>query len=529
MLGTFLWAALPVLAGCSVGPDFKGVQSQLPNSFFNAPPIVQEVHAPPSETVADPVDPNWWKLFGDTQLTALEGQIAGANLNLAVLSRRFSQARAQVGLAQSSLFPQLGANGSYSRELLSQNGVIALFPTGGGGNSSFGSLGSSANGLGGTVGAIPNTTAIPPFNLYQGGFDASWEIDIWGRIRRGVEASKANLQAAADNVRGSLISTQAELARDYIQLRGAQRNLEITRENLDSAQQSLKLTRERAATGLTNDLDVAQAQAEVATVAAQLPGLQQQESLMINAISLLMGAPPRALQSELIDAKPIPPVPPLVPVGLPAQLVRRRPDIRAAEAQLHAATAQIGVATAAFFPDVSITGSFGFQSLMLSNLASWRSAQYGVGPQFTLPIFQGGQLVSTLHLRQQMQQEAAVNYQQVVLQSLHDVDNALTAYHAEQQRRDQLQLAVDANQRALKLARERYIQGISTFLDVLQAQRDLLATQQQLTDSTSTVSTDLVALYKALGGGWEDAYPEKPGPRGLPQPQPQAANGSTPL
>jgi NodT family efflux transporter outer membrane factor (OMF) lipoprotein len=244
------------------------------------------------------------------------------------------------------------------------------------------------------------------------------------------------------------------------------------------------------------------------TTLAQIPSLEQQEAQTINALSLLLGQPPNALREELVTAKPVPPVPPRVPVGLPSELARRRPDIRQAEAQLHAATADIGVAQANFYPSVNLTGGFGLQSLQFGKVFDLKSKQYSFGPGLTIPIFQGGQLRSALHLRETLQQESAINFQKTVLQAWHDVDNALTAYQAEQARRDELIHAVAENRRALNLAQSRYQQGVADFLTVLDAERSLLAAQLQLADSTTTVSSNLVALYKALGGGWETDMPE---------------------
>jgi NodT family efflux transporter outer membrane factor (OMF) lipoprotein len=509
---------LPVLASCTVGPDFhapkpwwqpssyteSGAPGQTPQK---ATPPVMEATAK-SVPVPEPIDPRWWDQFQDPELTSLEERLVGSNLDMRIASTRLSEARAAYGQARAGLFPTLNANGSITRELMSQKGVVALFGNSAPGGS-FTSQGPLASGLAGTAAgsALPITQKIPPFTLYQYGFDASWELDLWGRVRRGVEAARANVQAAVDQLRDGLVSLEAEMARDYIQLRGVQRDRQIVRDNLQSALESLRLTKERATTGLTTDLDVANAQAQVDGIAAQLPPLDTQEVQLINAISQLLGQPPRALSGELLQPQPIPPVPPRVPVGVPAELARRRPDIRAAEALLHAATAQVGVAVASFFPDISLTGSFGFQTINGYNILDWNARQYGIGPTVILPIFQGGQLVSTLELREEQQKEAAINYQKTVLQALHEVDNALAAYASDQKRRDQLAQEVEAARRALDLARARYTAGVSTFLDVLTAQQVLLLAQQQLSDSTATVSTDLVALYKALGGGWEIAYP----------------------
>lgn len=518
-------ALLAALAGCTVGPNFeRPAPWWSPMAWFGGrpkPPV-------PSEPVAAPIDPNWWDLFHDRELTALESRIARSNLDIQVATVRIAESRTQLGIARADLFPRINADGSYTRERISPLGAIAAIGGGsaGGGangasgfasgsNGNFGSGGGFFGGASSTLGGVPAQFAtggrtIPPFDLWQYGFDSSWEIDLWGSVRRGVESARASMQAAAENRRSTLVSAQAELARDYVQLRGIQRNIQIVRENLRTAQESLRLTQERAASGLTNELDVSNAQAQVNNVAAQIPVLEQQEAQAINALSLLLGREPRALQAELRTPKPIPPVPPRVPVGLPSDLIRRRPDIRAAEAQLHAATADIGVAVAAFFPSVSLSGSFGLQALTLAKALSWDARQYGVGPTISLPIFQGGRLRETLQLRKQQQKEAAITYQRTVLQALHDVDNALIAYTNEQRRRDQLQQDVNASRRALDLARQRYTQGVSTFLDVLDAERTVLAAEQQLNDSTTTVSTNLVALYKALGGGWETTYPPEP-------------------
>ena len=389
----------------------------------------------------------------------------------------------------------LSGRTSYTRQQSSNHGVFVLIPT------AAGQTGSSVGGIQGA--------GLKPFDLYQGGFDASWEVDLWGRIRRSVESSTASSDAAAEAQRSALLSTLAEVARDYVQLRGTQSQLQISRENVKIAQQSVSLTQQRAAGGLTTDLDVANASAQLRSTLADIPVLEQQEARLINALSFLVGQPPNALRAELETAHPVPPVPSAVPVGIPSELAHRRPDIRQAEAQLHAATADIGVAQANFYPSMNLTGSIGLQSLQWSHAFDLSSRQYAFGPGLTIPIFEGGRLRSTLHLREAQQEEAALTYQKTVLQAWHEVDDALTAYQAQQARRDQLALAVSDNRRALNLAQQRYAQGVADFLDVLTAQRSLLQTQLELQRSTTIVSTNLVALYKALGGGWEKDLPRQ--------------------
>lgn len=489
--------ATTVLAGCTVGPDFEKPTAASPRSWFSGPK--EAVKVPRSVPVPEPIDVNWWTLFHDPVLTGLEQRVAAENLDVKVAAVRLTESRAQLGVARASLFPTLNANASYVRQQASNNGLFAVVPSAAGASGANGASGNSTGGVKGN--------GIQPFDLYQGGFDASYEVDLWGGVKRSVESATATVEAANEERRSVLLSSLAEVARDYIQLRGVQTELKIARDNVKTARQSLNLTQQQAAGGVTTDLDVANASAQLRTTLAQIPSLEQQEAALINALSLLLGQPPNALRADLTTAEPVPPVPPRVPVGLPSELAQRRPDIREAEAKLHAATADIGVAKANFYPSLSLTGSLGLQSLQFSKVFNLNSKQYAVGPGLTIPIFQGGQLSSTLHLREAQQQEAAINFQKTVLQAWHDVDNALTAYKAEQARRDELIQAVAENQRALSLAQSRYQQGVADFLSVLDAERSLLSAQLQLADSTTTVSSNLVALYKALGGGWETDMP----------------------
>jgi NodT family efflux transporter outer membrane factor (OMF) lipoprotein len=491
------------LGGCTLGPDFKAPDWAAPASWFAGPK--EAVKAPPSVPVPDPVDVNWWTVFGDPQLTKLEQRVAAENLDVKVAGIRLAESRAQLGVTRASQFPTLAGNASYTRQKASDNGVFGVIPSATGANAGLAASGAPGASAGTITGA-----GRSPFDIWQGGLSASWEVDLWGGVRRAVESGTASADASEENRRAALLSSLAEVARDYVQLRGAQAQLAIARDNVRTAQQSLSLTQQRAAGGVTTDLDVANASAQLRTTLSQIPAIEQQEAQLINALSLLLGQPPNALRGELQVAKPVPPVPPRVPVGLPSELARRRPDIRQAEAQLHAATADIGVAEAAFYPSLTLTGSAGLQALQFQHAFDLSSNQYSLGPGLTVPIFQGGQLRSTLELRQAQQQEAAVTYQKTVLQAWHDVDNALTAYKAEQARRDELVLAVADNRRALGLAQSRYAQGVADFLAVLDAERSLLSAQQQMADSTATVSANLVALYRALGGGWETDLPAGP-------------------
>ena len=503
-------ASATMLSGCTLGPDFKRPDWASPASWFAGPK--EAVKPARSTPVAEPIDAAWWSLFKDPILTGLEKRVAAENLDVKTAAIRMTESRAQLGVARAALFPTLNGNASYTRELASENGVFGLIPSAAGANGANGATGNSTGGIQGT--------GLKPFDLYQGGFDSTWEVDLWGGVRRSVESASATSDAAKETERSVLLSSLAEVARDYIQLRGTQAQLSIARENVRTARQSLNLTQQRAAGGVTTDLDVANASAQLRTTLAQIPTLEQQEAQTINALSLLLGQPPNALRAELVTAKSIPPVPPRVPVGLPSELARRRPDIRQAEAQLHAATADIGVAEANFYPSLSLTGSFGLQSLQFKNAFNLNSKQYALGPGLTIPIFEGGQLRSTLQLRKAQQQEAAVNFQKTVLQAWHDVDNALTAYQAEQARRDELVRAVAENRRALGLAQSRYQQGVADFLTVLVARNKppcrRAAACQQHDDGVFQSRRTLQGAGRRLGdrpaaganGGGEVAYTE---------------------
>ncbi len=483
-------AGLLLLGGCTVGPNFEHPSSWWSvSSWFKPEPAA----TPPalSKPVTEPFDPHWWTVFMDPQLTALEDKLAATNLDVRLADIRLAEAREELGVTAADGLPVVSANTSYTRGQESRAGIFALSPPGRPGSG---------------TGAL-----YRPYNLFQAGFDATWEVDLWGRVRREVESSGAQVVASEESERDTLVTAGAELARDYVTLRGTQLKLQITRENLDVSKQNLRLTQQRAAGGVTTDLDVAQAAAQVESTAAVIPGLEQTEAQLVNAISFLLGKEPRALEVELAAPHPVPPVPPRVPVGLPSELARRRPDIREAEAQLHAATANVGVAVADFYPSFTISLNPSFQGLHMHDLWNAGAGTYTFGPSVTLPIFEGGRLTRTLELREAQQQDAAVTYQHTVLGALHDVDNALTAYDTQQRQRQYLEQAVTQNRRALDLARQRYEQGVSDFLQVLIVQRDLLAAELALADSTTTVSTNLVQLYKTLGGGWEADLPEKSG------------------
>jgi NodT family efflux transporter outer membrane factor (OMF) lipoprotein len=474
-----LFAAVSLAAlagGCTVGPNFRAPVS--------APPAASLLTAHRSSAESRPNEKTppekWWAVFDDPILSSLEERVAAQNLDVQAASARLFQARAQRRITGGDQYPSLDGGASYQRSRINPKGPEGALLEGG----------------------------PPSVNIFKAGFDASWELDLWGRVRRGVEAANARQQASAESRRLTLLSVEAEVARTYTGLRGSQALLDVLHDNLQIARDNAKLTRSRFENGVTTTLDVANAEAQVASIEADIPTTEAGRDDFINALSLLLALPPRALETELGQVQPLPARPTEIPVGLPSDLLLRRPDVRQAEAELHAATAEIGVAKADFYPRISLTGSLASEALQLSTFGSWSSRQLSVGPFMTLPFFEGGRLRGTLDLRKAEQQEAAIHYQRTVLGAWHEVDDALTDYTAEESRRGSLARAVDENQRALSVAQRRYREGAIDFLNVLSVQKALLDARSEAIRSSVSASTNLIKLYKALGGGWEAHFPD---------------------
>jgi NodT family efflux transporter outer membrane factor (OMF) lipoprotein len=504
---------LTLAAGCEVGPSFRPPAANLPSSWQDATEsAASAAGAPANATASDSIDDAWWTAFQDPTLERLEQRVVTQNLDVQTAGLRLKESRLQARIIGAGLWPALNANASYEREKASQQGLLSLF--GGAGSGQSPAPGTEASGApGGGAGGAPASAASSlsaPLNLWQYGFDASWELDLWGGARRALEAANATAQASQEDLRAALLEEMAEVARDYMTLRGVQAQRTILGATIAADRDAASITGQRASAGLTPHQDVATANAEADSVASQLPVLGQQEAQLVNALSLLLGAPPDSLREELATAQSQESTPPSVPLGIPSELARRRPDIRSAEAKLQVATAQIGVAAAELYPSITLNGSFGMQALQLSNLGSWSARQYSFGPGLTLPLFEGGRLRGTVELRKVEQQEAAIAYQKTVLQAWHEVANALIAYSTEQERLQRLTLAVNENGEVLSIALERYRSGIDPYLNVLTAQRALLQYRLEAAQSLTTVESDLVQLYKALGGGWASAMSETP-------------------
>jgi NodT family efflux transporter outer membrane factor (OMF) lipoprotein len=499
------------LAGCEVGPNYRAPNVTVMNDWGEQGP--QATTQPAGGDMARwsravshggaPVE--WWTTFHDSMLDDLIARATETNLDLKRAAVRVREARAERAVVRADQFPQVNVGGTYEHARVSQNGLASAF---GGGSSSAssppvnpGGNGSSAPGANGSP-AIPGAS-IGEIDLYQAGFDASWELDIFGGHRRAFEAATADLQAAEENRHDVLLSVLGETARNYVELRSLQRRLAIVHENWDSQIATLRITKEQANRGLTSELDVNRATAQVATTAAQIPALESSIGEAIHRLSILLDQQPTALVAELSKQQPLPPVPDEVPIGLPADLVRRRPDIRRAERQIAAQTARVGIATADLYPKFSLNGSAGLQSTEPGDLLNWSSRFYSIGPSVSWPIFDAGRNRARLSAAQAREQDAMLAFRQTVLIAMREVEDALLAYGKSQEQAKALRTAVSANERSVAIARDLYKQGVGDFLSVLDAQRSLFASQDASAQAEAQVDLNLVALYKALGGGWE--------------------------
>lgn len=496
-------ALLTGIAGCTVGPDFTP-PNPIGKARWNDPSTQQ---GSVSEQ-ANP-DPDWWTGFNDPVLTAVIEKSIKGNLDLQQAVLRIIEARQGEVSARAEGLPTLGATGSYKRNQFGAKGILESK----GAYDQLNSLADKKTGkaIGGLLDQISQ-----PADIYQYGLDASWELDLFGKVRRSVEQAGAKTEAAAEATNDALVMLEGQVAQAYVQLRGAQALAASQRENVNIAQEALELTQRRQQHGLTTELDVEQARTQFSSAQQQLPAFEKQVVQAMNSLSVLMGEPPGTVDPIVSEPAPLPTPPRVVGIGVPSTLARRRPDIREAEAQLHAATANVGVAVASFYPDISLTGNLGVRALDASYLTNWASHFYSFGPSISLPIFQGGRLTAGLTVARAQAAEAALAYRGAVLNALREVENALVAYRTDKVARDQAATTVKSAEMTHYLARNRYEHGLSDFIQVLDAERTLISARQQLVQSDIALVDDIVALYKALGGGWE----KKAGDLTIPQVDP---------
>lgn len=479
-----LGAVLLILLGaCAVGPDYKAPELIAPadwKSWHGGAGALNDL--PARQSASDLPD---WKGFGDPTLDHLLDELERGTPDLVSASLRFAQSRAERLTVTAQRGPRLDARGGATRQKVSENG-------------------NSTRSL--AIIAPANRDALAekladPYSLYQAGFDASWELDLWGRVKRSVEAADANVAASEASLAEVKLALGAELARHYFEMRAAQQQLRLAREQIAASEETLVLTRAQQKSGLVNALTLSQQEALIADQRARLPQLAAQQALAINQITLLLGREPGSLNAELADDKLSLSVArlPELKLGLPGELARRRPDIRRAEAQLHSAVVSVGAAEAELYPRVVLGASFGLEATSGSKFGEWGSTQWSVGPSLSLPIFDQGRRRATIRLRALQQQEAAVALQKTVLRAWHEVDDSLNAYSAELQRNAQLVAKTRSSREAYALARARTASGLADSLVELDARRTLLQAQRDEVESASRLFIDLVAIRKALG------------------------------
>jgi len=466
-------ALLLLLTGCvAVGPDYSRTEAPVPAQFSALEKGGFRGETPPGAFLDA-----WWHSFDDPLLDALMERLVSRNLDLRIASARLMQARAQAGVASSAYLPEGGLTGEYRRIRRDEASVL---------------------------GAAAAATRGREQDFWLAGFDASWEIDVFGSVRRQVEAADADLAASEEALRDALVSLRGELARNYFELRGLQLRIEIARQEVRIRRENVEITGARAKAGLASELDYARAQGELASAEARIPALERSLQAAVFRIGVLLGQEPAGLEAELRAAGALPAAPPDLPVGLPSELLRRRPDIRKAERELAAATARIGVSTAELFPRFSLTGSFGYQASESRTMFRDESNFWAVGPTLRWPILNFRRILSQIDVSKAVREEALARYERSVLIALEEVENALVAISRETLRSESLAEAVRANELAVQLAMDRYLAGVQGYLAVTDAQAALYAAEDQLAQSRQAQSQALIALYKALGGGWQE-------------------------
>lgn len=464
-------AGLLGLGGCAVGPDAQPPANTAPQQW--------SAELARGLTASSPDLAQWWALLGDSLLDDLVRRAIGGNTDMKGAVARIREARARRAEAGGAPLPSLDANASYTRRR-----------SGGGGSSAAASVLES--------------------DYFATGFDASWEIDLFGGLRRTIEQRQAELEASRADFGNVMVSVLAEVARNYVEVRSLQARIAIAESSARSQTDTLELVRLRRDGGLGDELEVAQAEYNLADTRARIPVLQTSLASARNRLAVLLGVGAGSLDAELAAPAPVPSAPASVAVGMPAELLRRRPDVARAEQQLVAATAAVGVATADLYPKLTLSGSIGLSSLDLASLGSSASRVFAIGPSLTWNVFDAGRIRHRIEAQSALQEQALATYEGAVLTAYEEAENALVAYVREQVRRDSLGEAVAAARLADDLARTQYQHGLVDFQRVLETERAALVFQESLAISSAAVTTDLIALYKALGGGWAPATPAPP-------------------
>ncbi len=452
-----------VLSGCAaVGPDYVQIDPQAPDAWHT------QLQGGLIAGQSDPAElTRWWTVLQDPQLSALEERAIAGNLDLQEAESRIREARARRGISRASFFPTLDAGASAIKSRSSEN-----------------------NGTGAER------------ELYAAGFDASWELDVFGGVKRSVEAAQANLQAAREDLHDLQVTLQAEVALNYIDVRTFQARLEVNRKNIKAQEESHALNRSLFQAGIIGDLAVQESLRTLESSRSLIPTLEMGLNAAQNRLALLLGERPGSLHAEMSTPRPLPMLPITLAVGIPAETLRRRPDIRSAERNLAAQKALVGVATADLYPKLRLSGTLGLESLSAGALFQSASRTWGVGPRLSWVLFDAGAVRRNIEVQNRRQEQALIQYERSILRAQEEVENSLFAYAKEQLRRDSLAKAAVAAEHAEAIARNQYQAGLVDFNNVLDAQRSQLILRDDLVRSNGVVIANLVRLYKALGGGW---------------------------
>lgn len=463
---TGLWMGM---AGCTVGPDYEPPVMDSPTAF-HAPTAAVEQGVPTALG-------EWWRVFDDAELDRLIQRVRSNNLDLRAARARVREARGMRGVTKAGYFPQLDAGASYSRSRLSENTLFG--------------------------GAISEFGQPLEYDLYHGAFDMSWELDIFGGRRRANEAAQAVVEATHNAGYDVLISILAETGVNYFEIRSAQRRLAVARDSLEIREDMLDLMRDRFTAGIVGEREVTRQQAAVGEAQARIAPLEEQAQRALHRLSVLVGQAPNPLHNQLTPPGEWPDLAPGVPVGLPSDLLRQRPDLRRAERELAAATARIGAATANLYPRFFLTGAAGLQSIDAGDFFAGGSRYWSLGPSLRWPVFTAGRIRQEIHVQNARQEQAAIRYEQAFLTALEEAENALVAFGKEQDHYRALKEVESARRRSLELARQLYDAGLAARLDVLEAELSRRAAELNRLESEAVLRQDLVRLYKALGGGWQ--------------------------
>jgi multidrug efflux system outer membrane protein len=467
--GTLVVLSLLVFTGCAaVGPDYVEPELAVPDAWHMR--IVDQLKQGPEAPLQ-----NWWTVFDDPVLNQLINRARSGNLDLQTAASRVRAARARLAITSGARLPVLDGGAKAARTKQSDDGWLAQ---------------------------VAPDKGFDAQNLYELGLDASWEIDLFGRVRRSIESSEAQYQSTVETERDVMVTLFAEVALTYIEVRQFQSQIAYAIQNIAVQEESLALAEERYQTGLSSLLDVAQAQSTLGMTEAALPDFETGRSQALYRLAVLLGVEAGSLQEEFTTSAPIPYPVGRIALGLPVDMVRQRPDIRAAERRLAAQTAQIGVATAALYPDFTLSGFIGLQTRSVDDLFSSNSKMWGVSLPVSWNLYDGGRVRSNIELQKELTEQRLLDYRQAVLKALAEVEAALVAYNNEHEKLAALRRATDATAEGVRLALVQYDTGLTSYNNLMRMQRDLLLLQENLAASEAQLDFSLIALYKAVGGGW---------------------------